>query len=315
MKIIYTILNRKAAEIIIKEQIYMRDFINKHLTAIIAAAFALIVVIVLAVVLISGNNEKNPGTENPGTEVSTEIGTESTEVVGDVEDTETTEVVTPEVPSTEDTGTSETPTPQPSETPEPQKPAYTFTEMNKTMYAKSNVNVRALPLADGEKVGSLSKGQAVTVTGQCNETGWYRIDLNGTVAYVSNNYLVDNKPVEETPAPPSTPDVPSGGGENEDTNIEEDNGTASVNGFTIEKGAAYEHNKELAEAGLYAPVYDSETNRYFMLIKDSDNKMQYTAQLREYIAERGGVGGAGGGNYAGIFLNGERLYQIYVFVE
>lgn len=47
---------------------------------------------------------------------------------------------------------------------------YTYTDLNKTMYAKSSVNVRSLPLKDGTKIGSLSQNQAVNVTGQCNET-------------------------------------------------------------------------------------------------------------------------------------------------
>ena len=40
----------------------------------------------------------------------------------------------------------------------------------------------------------MSASQEVKVTGQCNETGWYRIEFEGNVAYASNNYLVDEKP-------------------------------------------------------------------------------------------------------------------------
>lgn len=69
--------------------------------------------------------------------------------------------------------------------------AYTYTDLNKTMYAKSTVNVRSLPSTDGDKLGSLSKNQEVTVTGQCNETGWYRIKFNNSEACVSNKYLSD----------------------------------------------------------------------------------------------------------------------------
>ena len=85
---------------------------------------------------------------------------------------------------------------------------YTYTDLNKTMYAKSTVNVRNLPSTDGEKLGGLTKAQEVTVTGQCNETGWYRIDYNGGIGYVSSDYLVNDKPVEETPAP-SQPTEPA----------------------------------------------------------------------------------------------------------
>lgn len=78
-------------------------------------------------------------------------------------------------------------------TAEGSKLAYTFTDMDATKYAKSTVNVRSMPNQDGEKVGGLSTNNEVKVTGQCNETGWYRIEYNGNTAYVSDSYLVDSK--------------------------------------------------------------------------------------------------------------------------
>ena len=72
---------------------------------------------------------------------------------------------------------------------------YTIDEaVTGTMYAKSAVNVRNQPSTDGEKVGRLAYGQEVTVTGQCKETGWYQIELNGETAFVSNSYIVAEKP-------------------------------------------------------------------------------------------------------------------------
>lgn len=68
---------------------------------------------------------------------------------------------------------------------------YTYSEVSKTMYAKSTVNVRSLPSTNGSKLGSLSKNQEVAVTGQCNETGWYRISYNNAEGFVSNKYLAD----------------------------------------------------------------------------------------------------------------------------
>lgn len=90
---------------------------------------------------------------------------------------------------------------------------YTYTDMNATMYAKQSVNVRELPLTDGERVGGLSTNQEVAVTGQCNETGWYRIEYDGGTAYVSNNYLSDTKvevaaPAQEASGGSSTSTVP-----------------------------------------------------------------------------------------------------------
>jgi len=73
---------------------------------------------------------------------------------------------------------------------------YTINEaVTGTMYARAAVNVRNQPSTDGEKVGQLTQGQEVTVTGQCEETGWYQIELNGEAAFVSNSYIVAEKPV------------------------------------------------------------------------------------------------------------------------
>lgn len=195
----------------------MSEFLKESKKTILGIVIALIVIIAIVLVIIGTNKEENNGTEIPGTEnlgnISTEIG-DSTEAVSNKEDNEEDILASTEDKTTENQtpGTeTETDAPPASETPQEtptppaeEKPQYTYTDLNKTMYATSAVNVRDLPSTDGSKVGSLSKGQAVTVTGQCNETKWYRITLNGSVAYVSNNYLTDTKPQEETPAPPSS---------------------------------------------------------------------------------------------------------------
>lgn len=79
------------------------------------------------------------------------------------------------------------------QTSEPEQSTYSYTDKSATMYAQSSVNVRDLPDTNGNKVGGLSTNQEVSVTGQCNETGWYRINYNGGTAYVSNSYLGDSK--------------------------------------------------------------------------------------------------------------------------
>ena len=77
---------------------------------------------------------------------------------------------------------------------------YTCTEMTQTMYAKSAVNVRDLPSTDGKKIGSLKASQEITVTGKCDRTGWYRFDWNNTTGYVSDKYIVSEKPVSNVAA-------------------------------------------------------------------------------------------------------------------
>ena len=138
-----------------------------------------------------------------------------------IQPTEEPETETPEPtvePTTELTAEPETETPEPTVEPtaeptveptEPPAPTYTYTDMTATMYAKQTVNVRDLPSTDGNRVGGLSTNQEVAVTGQCNETGWYRIEYDGQTAYVSNNYLSDTKIEVATPAP-STSDSDGG---------------------------------------------------------------------------------------------------------
>lgn len=77
---------------------------------------------------------------------------------------------------------------------------YTYSELNQTMYAKSAVNVRDLPSTDGKKIGSLKASQEITVTGKCDQTGWYRFDWNNTTGYVSDKYIVSEKPAVNTVA-------------------------------------------------------------------------------------------------------------------
>ena len=77
-------------------------------------------------------------------------------------------------------------------------PKYTFTRVKKTKYIKSAVTVFNLPCSSGKKIGKLSKAQAVTVTGKCNETGWYRIRYNGKTGYVPNKYIVNKKPTTKS---------------------------------------------------------------------------------------------------------------------
>lgn len=77
---------------------------------------------------------------------------------------------------------------------------YTCTEMTQTMYAKSAVNVRDLPGTDGNKIGSLKASEEIAVTGKCDQTGWYRFDWNNTTGYVSDKYIVSEKPAVNTVA-------------------------------------------------------------------------------------------------------------------
>lgn len=109
---------------------------------------------------------------------------------------ETTEVETTEEPTTTVEPTTEEETTTIEETIEKTKPEFTFKDYEGfVMYVKASVNIRTLPSTKGEIVTTRSLNEEVWVTGQCVETGWYRIMIEGQTYYVSNNYVSKEKVV------------------------------------------------------------------------------------------------------------------------
>lgn len=86
-------------------------------------------------------------------------------------------------------------------------PAYEVTALEEPtlMYASDSVNVRQGPSTDFEIVGYLHPGWEVSVIGQA-DTGWYEILYNEKKLFVSNEYLQNKKPAEES-APEIEPDT------------------------------------------------------------------------------------------------------------
>lgn len=183
----------------------------KHRTHKLAAK-AVAAILCAALMLTACGSKETTSNETASTETTSAETTsvESTEVT-------TTEAATtePTVEPTETTTESETASTEtaPAESPAPAvepttasveptavSTGYTYSELSQTMYAKSAVNVRDLPNTDGKKIGSLKASQEIIVTGKCDQTGWYRFDLNGTTGYVSDKYIVSEKPVVNTVA-------------------------------------------------------------------------------------------------------------------
>lgn len=74
-------------------------------------------------------------------------------------------------------------------------------EMDAVMYATTSVNERKEPSADSEKIGGLSIGEEVHVTGKTEDGLWMRIEEGDGEAFVASNYLSTEKPVvEEQPS-------------------------------------------------------------------------------------------------------------------
>lgn len=199
---------------------------------------------------------------------------ETLEGTGILEEPETPEVseTSEESETPEEPETSEVP-----EIPEILEPVYTYQELNIVLYAKASVNVRTLPSTDGEKIGALPKGAEAVVTGQCNETGWYRISYNGQQAYVSNNYLVSEKPQEEVKKPAQEPEKEysmedlDGDGKADLAEYTTWNDMTVYTEFCTPSEAAFK--RDLCYAGLYVPMkYTNENGGeiYYMLLDKSD---------------------------------------------
>ncbi len=69
----------------------------------------------------------------------------------------------------------------------------TFTEVNQTVYAIAEVNIRTGPGTDYPMIGKLQFGHSVNRTGIGNN-GWSRVIYNGDVAYIHSSYLTTLRP-------------------------------------------------------------------------------------------------------------------------
>ena len=173
----------------------------KHRTHRLAAK-AVAAILCAALMLTACGSKETTSNETASTETTSATATETTSV-------ESTEMTTTEAAVEPTEAPTETPAESPAPAVEPTTASveptavstgYTYSELNQTMYAKSAVNVRDLPSTDGKKIGSLKASQEITVTGKCDQTGWYRFDWNNTTGYVSDKYIVSEKPAVNTVA-------------------------------------------------------------------------------------------------------------------
>ena len=181
----------------------------KHRTHKLAAK-AVAAILCAALMLTACGSKETTSNETASTETTSAETTsvESTEVTTTEAATTEPTVKPTETPTESETAPTETapvespaPAVEPTAAPvETTNAGYTYSELSQTMYAKSAVNVRDLPSTDGKKIGSLKASQEITVTGKCDQTGWYRFDWNNTTGYVSDKYIVSEKPVANTVA-------------------------------------------------------------------------------------------------------------------
>lgn len=170
-------------------------------------AKAVAAILCAALMLTACGSKETTSNETANTETTSVESTEMTTTEAAVAEpaVEPAETPTETAPAESPSPTVE-PTAEPviAETATAADAGYTYSELSQTMYAKSAVNVRDLPSTDGKKIGSLKVSQEITVTGKCDQTGWYRFDLNGTTGYVSDKYIVSEKPVSNVTANTTT---------------------------------------------------------------------------------------------------------------
>ena len=168
----------------------------KHRTHKLAAK-AVAAILCVALMLTACGSKETTSNETASTETTSVESTEMTTTEATVAEPVTESTVEPTEAPTE---TAPAESPAPAVEPTAVSTGYTYSELSQTMYAKSAVNVRDLPSTDGKKIGSLKASQEITVTGKCDQTGWYRFELNNTTGYVSDKYIVSEKPVSNVAA-------------------------------------------------------------------------------------------------------------------
>ena len=170
------------------------------------AVKTVVAVLCAALMLTACGSKETTSNETASTETTSVTATEATVAEPTAEPAvEPTEAPTESETALKETAPAESPAPAVEPTAAPVESTavstgYTYSELSQTMYAKSAVNVRDLPSTDGKKIGSLKASQEITVTGKCDQTGWDRFELNNTTGYVSDKYIVSEKPAVNTVA-------------------------------------------------------------------------------------------------------------------
>lgn len=97
----------------------------------------------------------------------------------------------------EETNTSDVENVTKTDNDEKEETTNTITEISKVGYVKADgLNIRKEPTTSSEAIHSLSFNSKITITGEVD--GWYRINYEGKVGFVSQKYVSDTKLPENT---------------------------------------------------------------------------------------------------------------------
>lgn len=198
-----------------EETAAQRETPNRSIGQLVAVLAVIVVIIVLAIVLVVKMNAPaaSPAEEsesytpgdvividpNGGGEPALPAAGEDEDPAEPTEEPEPTPEPSPEptdMPESEEDPDAESEETEETE-PEAEEEEFTVSEMDDTVYITgSSVNLRAGPGTDYDVVSTQTKGTELKRTGAV-ENGWSRVEYNGRVCYIYNDYVSTEKPPVE----------------------------------------------------------------------------------------------------------------------
>ncbi len=179
-------------------------------------------------------------------------------------------------------------------------PKIQYTDVNETVYAVSNVNIRSGAGTSFSVLDVLKTGDAIVRTGYHEE--WSRVEYEGTTGYIASSYLTTEEPETEPPTTeeptteePTTQEITTQEGTEGNTSLEETSPeTTEENvGESTQEGSSEEITDGEQESQIpETPEEETTADKTDISGKDSDNSWLWMA----------GIGVAGAAVLAGIVI-------------
>lgn len=191
----------------------------------------------------------------------------------------------------------------PTPAPEPQAPVKqepNFKNVNKTMYAEKDINLRE-SWSTSSKATSIDGGTELKVTAtstnKVNDYVWYKVSYNGKTYYVASNLLTDTKPEEKTVEEPAEEAEPEEQAEiGEEPIINEETEEHALSGLDILE----------IEGQTLSPKFKWNTYEYRVIVNDDISELNIKTRT---VAKSGKAVIAGNKD----LQEGENLITIVVY--
>ncbi len=138
-----------------------------------------------------------------------------------------------------------------------------------TLYASSEVNIRSQPGTSSDAIGSLAKGNSVSVVGET--ANWFIVSVNGVTGYISKAYLVSDSsmvPGDDTNA--GNANGGDNGNENDNNGGNGENGNGNGNGGGTTGGTTYLQGTIVSSGMNYLTVAGDDGTTYTVYYGDAN---------------------------------------------